>query len=125
MPSQVEYQPGTIEPGWRTTEFYQTIATHLIATVVVIVTAFKPGFTLDGVKAIVPSIAVAASALAQVVYSMSRTKVKVAASHAAATAATALAVPTAVPARAATVLTPAANGTAPTTRSFAAPHWVG
>jgi hypothetical protein len=77
--SQTTYQPGSVKPGWTTTEFYQTIIVHLIAIAVVIGTIFKPGFNLDGVQAIIPTMALAAAAVAQTAYSASRSRVKSAA----------------------------------------------
>ena len=77
--SQTTYQPGSVEPGWTTTEFYQTLIVHLVAVAVAIGTIFKPGFNLDGVQAIIPAAALAASAVAQAAYSLSRSRVKSAA----------------------------------------------
>lgn len=82
MPEAKIYTAGTVEPGWTTTEFYQTLIVHVIAAVVAIGTLFKADFNLDGVQAIAPSAALAAATIAQVVYSLSRSKVKASASAA-------------------------------------------
>jgi hypothetical protein len=76
MARQTVYQPGTVEPGWTTTEFYQMVFVHVIAGVIAIVTLAKAGFSPDGVQAAVPAVALAASAIAQAAYSVSRSRVK-------------------------------------------------
>jgi hypothetical protein len=76
MARQTVYQPGTVEPGWTTKEFYQTVFVHVIAGVIAIVTLAKAGFSPDGVQAAVPAVALAASAIAQAAYSVSRSRVE-------------------------------------------------
>lgn len=72
------------KPGWTTTEFYQSLLLQVVAVVVAIVTIFRPDFNLDSFQALIPMIAVALAAIAQIAYTISRTKVKVAALNAAA-----------------------------------------
>lgn len=71
--------PGVVKPGWTTTEFWQTLIVHVIAGVVALGTVFHTHFNLNGLQAVVPSVAVFASAVAQGVYSHSRATVKSAA----------------------------------------------
>jgi hypothetical protein len=68
--------PGQVKPGWTTTEFWQTVFVHLIAAVVALGTVIHTNFNLNGLQAIVPAIALVASAIAQSVYSHSRATVK-------------------------------------------------
>jgi hypothetical protein len=68
--------PGEVKPGWTTSEFWQTVFVHLIAAVVALGTVFHANFNLNGLQAIVPAIALVASAVAQSVYSHSRATVK-------------------------------------------------
>jgi DMSO reductase anchor subunit len=84
MSNQV--QPGEVKPGWTTTEFWQTMIVHLIAAVIALGTVFHTNFNLNGLQAIVPAVAVIASAIAQSMYSHSRASVKSAAQAAAAQA---------------------------------------
>jgi hypothetical protein len=78
--------PGEVKPGWTTTEFWQTLIVHLIAAVVALGTVFHTNFNLNGLQAIVPAVAVVASAIAQSMYSHSRASVKSAAQAAGAQA---------------------------------------
>lgn len=80
---------GTVKAGWRTTEFWQSLLVQLITIAVAIGSIFKSNFNLNGVQAVVPSIAVLAAALAQAFYSHSRAAVKSAAQNSAAQVATA------------------------------------
>ena len=84
MSNQV--QPGEVKPGWTTTEFWQTLIVHLIAAVIALGTVFHTNFNLNGLQAIVPAVAVIASAIAQSMYSHSRASVKSAAQAAGAQA---------------------------------------
>jgi hypothetical protein len=68
--------PGDVKPGWTTSEFWQTVFVHAIAAVVALGTVFHTNFNLNGLQAIVPAIALVASAIAQSVYSHSRATVK-------------------------------------------------
>jgi len=68
--------PGAVKPGWTTTEFWQTVFVHVVAGVVALGTVIHTDFNLNGLQAIVPTIALVASALAQSVYSHSRATVK-------------------------------------------------
>jgi hypothetical protein len=68
--------PGDVKPGWTTSEFWQTLLVHFIAAVVALGTVFHTHFNLNGLQAIVPAVAVMASAVAQSVYSHSRATVK-------------------------------------------------
>lgn len=68
--------PGDVKPGWTTSEFWQTVFVHAIAAVVALGTVFHTNFNLNGLQAIVPAIALVASAVAQSVYSHSRATVK-------------------------------------------------
>jgi hypothetical protein len=81
-------QPGAVDPGYTTTEFWQTLLVSLISAAVAIASLVGTNFNLDGVQAVVPAVAVAAAAVAQLFYSNSRSKVKIAAQQAAAQAAT-------------------------------------
>lgn len=83
MPTNTTYAAGTVEPGWTTTEFYQTLLTQLVAVAIAVETLAKSGWKVDGLQAIVPAVAVAAATIAQIAYSVSRSKVKAAASAAA------------------------------------------
>jgi hypothetical protein len=83
-------QPGAVDPGYTTTEFWSTVFVHLVTATVALGTIFNPRFKLDGVQAIIPSLAVVASALAQMFYSHSRAGVKAAAQEASSKVATAL-----------------------------------
>ena len=78
--------PGEVKPGWTTTEFWQTLIVHLIAAVIALGTVFHTNFNLNGLQAIVPAVAVIASAIAQSMYSHSRASVKSAAQAAGAQA---------------------------------------
>src|ERR1700740_3293920 len=78
--------PGEVKPGWTTTEFWQTLVVHLIASVIALCTLFHTNFNLNGLQAIVPAVAVIASAIAQSMYSHSRASVKSAAQAAGAQA---------------------------------------
>ena len=80
--------PGEVKPGWATTEFWQTSIVHVIAAVVALGTVFHTHFNLNGLQAIVPSLALVASAVAQGVYSHSRATVKSSAQAAGARVAT-------------------------------------
>ncbi len=88
MANPTVYEPGAVEPGWTTTEFYQTLLVQVVAAVVALVTLFRSGFNLSGLQAIIPTIAVAAAAIAQAIYSISRSRTKSAASAAAVAAVT-------------------------------------
>lgn len=79
--------PGAVKPGWTTTEFWQTLIVHAIAAVVALGTVFHTHFNLNGLQAVVPSVALVASALAQSVYNHSRATVKSSAQAAGASAA--------------------------------------
>jgi hypothetical protein len=68
--------PGDVKPGWTTTEFWQTLFVHLIVAVVALGTVFHTNFNLNGLQAIVPAVALIASAVAQSIYSYSRSSVK-------------------------------------------------
>lgn len=68
--------PGQIKPGWTTTEFWQTVFVHAISAVVALGTVIHTNFNLNGLQAIVPAVALVASAIAQSVYSHSRATVK-------------------------------------------------
>jgi hypothetical protein len=68
--------PGEVKPGWTTTEFWQTVFIHLIVAIVALGTVFHTHFNLNGLQALVPTIALLASAVAQSVYSHSRATVK-------------------------------------------------
>jgi DMSO reductase anchor subunit len=68
--------PGQVKPGWTTTEFWQTVFVHAIAAVVALGTVIHTNFNLNGLQAIVPAVALVASAIAQSVYSHSRATVK-------------------------------------------------
>jgi PASTA domain len=76
--------PGAVDPGYTTTEFWQTLVLQVIAAVVAIGTLISKNFNLSGLQAIVPSVAVAAAAAGQLFYSLSRAKVKAAAQNASA-----------------------------------------
>ena len=80
MPQQDSSGPA--KPGWTTTEFYQSLLLQVAAVVVAIVTIIRPDFNLDSFQALVPVISVALAAIAQIAYTISRTKVKVAALNA-------------------------------------------
>lgn len=77
-------EPGDIKPGWTTTEFWQTLLVHAIAAFVALGTVFHTHFNLNGLQAIVPAVALFASAVAQSVYNRSRATVKASAQTAAA-----------------------------------------
>jgi hypothetical protein len=79
--------PGAVKPGWTTTEFWQTLIVHVIAAVVALGTVFHTHFNLNGLQAVVPSVALVASAVAQSVYNHSRAAVKSSAQAAGASAA--------------------------------------
>jgi len=68
--------PGDVKPGWTTSEFWQTLLVHAIAAAVALGTVFHTHFNLNGLQAIVPSVALFASAVSQAVYSHSRAMVK-------------------------------------------------
>jgi hypothetical protein len=68
--------PGAVKPGWTTTEFWQTLVVHAMAAIVALGTVFHTHFNLNGLQAVVPSVALVASAVAQGVYSRSRATVK-------------------------------------------------
>ena len=76
--------PGAVDPGYTTTEFWQTLLVNLVACGVAIGSLFSNNFNLDGLNAIVPSVAVVAAALSQLFYSHSRATVKAAAQSASA-----------------------------------------
>jgi hypothetical protein len=76
------YEPGTVEPGWTTTEFYQTLLVTVISAVVAISSLFKTHLNLDGIQAAVPTAAVVAATVAQAYYAWVRSRVKVAAQQA-------------------------------------------
>jgi hypothetical protein len=82
-------EPGAVDPGYTTTEFWQTLFVHLVAATVALGTVFNSRFNLDGAQAIIPALALAASAVAQLFYSRSRATVKAAAQEASSTVATA------------------------------------
>jgi hypothetical protein len=65
-----------VKPGWTTTEFWQTLFVHAIVAVVALGTVFHAHWNLNGLQAIVPAVALMASALAQGFYSHSRATVK-------------------------------------------------
>lgn len=67
---------GAVKPGWTTTEFWTTLLIHIIAAVVALGTVFHTHFNLNGLQAIVPTVALVAAALAQSMYSHSRAAVK-------------------------------------------------
>ena len=69
-------QPGEVKPGWTTSEFWQTLLVHAIAGIVALGTVFHTHFSLNGLQAVVPAVALVASAVAQSVYSHSRATVK-------------------------------------------------
>jgi hypothetical protein len=71
--------PGAVDPGYTTTEFWQTLLVNVVAAVVAIGTIFRTNFNLNGAQAAVPAAAVLAAAIAQAFYSHSRATVKVAA----------------------------------------------
>lgn len=75
---------GDVKPGWTTSEFWQTLLVHAIAAAVALGTVFHTHFELNGLQAVVPAVAVFASAVAQSVYSHSRAMVKQSAQAAAA-----------------------------------------
>lgn len=77
-------EPGEVKPGWTTTEFWQTLLVHAIAAIVALGTVLHTHFNLNGLQAIVPAIALFASAVAQSVYNRSRATVKASAQAAAA-----------------------------------------
>lgn len=77
-------EPGDVKPGWTTTEFWQTLLVHAIAAIVALGTVLHTHFNLNGLQAIVPSVALFASAVAQSVYNRSRAAVKASAQTAAA-----------------------------------------
>ena len=68
--------PGDVKPGWTTSEFWQTLLVHAIAAAVALGTVFHTHFDLNGLQAVVPAVAVFASAVAQSMYSHSRAVVK-------------------------------------------------
>jgi hypothetical protein len=76
--------PGAVDPGYTTTEFWQTLLVNIVACGVAIGSLFSNNFNLNGLNAIVPSVAVFAAAASQAFYSHSRAKVKVAAQNASA-----------------------------------------
>jgi hypothetical protein len=84
--------PGDVKPGWTTSEFWQTLLVHGIAAIVALGTVFHTHFKLNGLQAIVPAVALIASAVAQAVYSQSRATVKSSAQAAGAQARSASAV---------------------------------
>lgn len=77
-------EPGEVKPGWTTTEFWQTLLVHAIAAIVALGTVLHTHFNLNGLQAIVPAVALFASAIAQSVYNRSRATVKASAQAAAA-----------------------------------------
>lgn len=77
-------EPGEVKPGWTTTEFWQTLLVHAIAAIVALGTVLHTHFNLNGLQAIVPAVALFASAVAQSVYNRSRATVKASAQAAAA-----------------------------------------
>jgi hypothetical protein len=68
-----------VKPGLTTTEFWQTLLVQLIAVTVTVGSLWNSRFTLDGLRALVPSAAILAAALAQAFYTHSRGTVKAAA----------------------------------------------
>jgi hypothetical protein len=74
--------PGAVDPGYRTTEFWQTLFVSLGGSALALGTVFDPSFNLNGVQAIIPSLAIMAAAVAQMFYSTSRARVKSAAQSA-------------------------------------------
>jgi hypothetical protein len=108
--------PGAVDPGYTTTEFWQTLLVNLVACGVAIGSLFSNHFNLDGVNAIVPSIAVVAAAISQTFYSHSRAKVKAAAQTASAQVETARVQAQAIQSAAPALLT--TNGTSNAERSL-------
>jgi len=99
MAAPTIYEPGTVEPGPRTTEFWQTLIFQLIAATVAVGSLFDAGFNLNGIQALVPTIATVAAAIVQGFYTASRSKVKAAALNSL-TSTAPTAAPSAVPAQA-------------------------
>jgi DMSO reductase anchor subunit len=77
-------QPGAVDPGYTTTEFWQTLFVNLVAAGVAIGSLFSNNFNLNGVNAVVPSVAVVAAAISQAYYNHSRAQVKATAQSASA-----------------------------------------
>jgi hypothetical protein len=75
--------PNAVDPGYTTTEFWQTLLFHLIAATVALGSLFGVHFNLNGLQSIVPAVAIVAAAFVQAAYSRSRATVKAAASAAA------------------------------------------
>lgn len=69
-------EPGDVKPGWTTSGFWQTLLVHAIAAALALGTVLHAHFNLNGLQAVVPAVAVFASAVAQAVYSHSRAIVK-------------------------------------------------
>lgn len=82
-------QPGAVDPGYTTTEFWQTLIVQALSIAVVAASLAGTNLKLDGVQAVVPSVAVVAAAIAQAFYSHSRAQVKAAAQAASSQAAAA------------------------------------
>lgn len=64
-----------MKPGVKTTEWWSTLITDVIAVVAVV----HPGFTLPGGTQLIGGLAAAGAALSTAVYSFGRSKVKAAA----------------------------------------------
>lgn len=77
--------PITPKPGWTTTEFWSTIATSVLALIAVVGPLLSSGFDPTGANALVPALATVAAAVASSLYSLARSRVKVAAQTANAT----------------------------------------
>jgi len=75
-----------VKPGWTTTEFYGAIANQIVQTALAVLSLTQPGFHLTptgqaALATLVTSLSSMASFLGWLVYTRSRTKVKVAASQ--------------------------------------------
>lgn len=73
---KTQLAPGEVKSGWATSEFWQALLVHIIAAIVALGTVFHTHFNLNGLQAIVPTVALLASAITQSVYSHSRATVK-------------------------------------------------
>jgi hypothetical protein len=112
MSSETSAQsPGAVDPGYTTTEFWQTLFVNLVAAGVAVGSLFSNNFNLNGVNAVVPSVAVVAAALSQAYYNHSRAKVKASAQAASAQVETA---------KAASAQVEAAKAPSPTSAAVAA-----
>lgn len=74
----------TPEPGYQSTEFWQTLLTNLLAVAVSAAEVLGVGIDSTAVQAVVPAVALIASAIATACYAHSRSRLK--AAHAAAAA---------------------------------------